>query len=207
MNRQLVCLVEGQGEQSAVPALVRRVAALLVPELALQTQAIRVPRNQLIQTGELERWVERTARKVGAEGALLVLIDSDDDCPAQLGPALLRRARAARPDLPSAVVLAHREYEAWFLAAAESLRGCRGLPDDLQPPPNPEDIGDAKGWLKSKTPHDPKYSPVRDQTALTATFDLALARNHSPSFDKCYREIERLPRLLQPAQPPAPGTP
>jgi hypothetical protein len=37
--------------------------------------------------------------------------------------------------------------------------------------------------------------------------DLDLAFSRSDSFNKCYREIERLLRLLRQAQPPAPGTP
>jgi primosomal protein N'' len=36
------------------------------------------------------------------------------------------------------------------------------------------------------------YSPVPDQAKLTAKFDMDLARRNSDSFDKCWREIERL---------------
>jgi hypothetical protein len=36
------------------------------------------------------------------------------------------------------------------------------------------------------------YSSVPDQPALAATFDMDLARQRSDSFDKCWREIERL---------------
>jgi hypothetical protein len=45
------------------------------------------------------------------------------------------------------VIMAKLEYEAWFLAAAESLRGKRGLPSDLKITADPEYICDAKGWL------------------------------------------------------------
>jgi hypothetical protein len=93
--------------------------------------------------------------------------------------------------VPIAVVLAKREYEAWFLAAAESLRGKRGLPDDLQPPDDPEAIQGAKEWLRARMPTDRKYGAVLDQPALTALFDMDAARRLG-SFDKCYREIVRL---------------
>jgi uncharacterized protein DUF4276 len=133
--------------------------------------------------------------KVGERGAVLVLIDADDDAACELAPELLRRARAARSDRPIGVVLAVREYEAWLLTAASSLRGKRGLPADLETPAMPETIRDAKGWLGQRMPRG--YSPTADQPALTGLFDLELARS-SPSFDKLVRELTR---LLLPATP------
>ena len=75
--------------------------------------------------GELERQVEFAGRSVAPDGAILILLDSDADgaCPAEDGPALLSRARRARNDLAISVVLASKEFEAWFIAAARSLRG------------------------------------------------------------------------------------
>lgn len=118
-------------------------------------------------------------------------IDADDDCPRDLAPALLERARTARGDLNTAVVLAKHEYEAWFLAAAHSLRGLYGLPLDLAPPPAPESIRGAKGWLTRHMPRGRPYDEVRHQPAFTSRFDLGLARE-APSFDKCFREVVRL---------------
>jgi hypothetical protein len=163
---------------------------------------IRVARDQLLQAEGLERYLQLAASKTGGEGAILILLDADDDCPKELGPSLLQRATAARGDIPLGVVLACREYEAWFLAAAESLRGRRGLPADLEPPPDPEAIRAAKEWLARRCTGPTKYSPTADQAALTAVFDLDVARGRSPSFDKCYREIERLLGLLAPPAPP-----
>jgi len=120
---------------------------------------------------------------------VLVLIDGDDDPACTLGQALLARAQIARPDRRVGVVLAVREYEAWFLAAAASLRGRRGLPDDLEVPASPEILRDAKGWLGARMPRG--YSPTADQPALTDLFDLELARG-SPSFGKLVRELTRL---------------
>src|SRR5688572_29082730 len=94
----------------------------------------------------------RVARTVGTEGAVLVVLDGDDDCPAQLGPVLLRRAEGACRTIPVAVVLAKKEFEAWFIASAASLAGRRGLPADLRAPADPEAIRDAKGWLSCQMP-------------------------------------------------------
>ena len=186
------CIVEGDGEVKAVPTLIARIAANLYPELVLVIpEPIRTSRSKIVREGELERRVELAAQNVKGQGAILILIDSDDDCPAQLGPELLRRASEARSDLPIAVVLAKREFEAWFLAAAESLRGYKGLKHDLEPPNNPETIRDAKGWLKRQLEKGKKYRETIEQRQLTARFDLDLARQ-ADSFDKCYRDIVRL---------------
>jgi hypothetical protein len=192
MTIQIGCIVEGHGEVEAVPLLVRRIANAYAPQLTVHVpRAIRVSRSKFIKAGELERTVELAARQVRGQGAILILIDSDDDCPAQLGPELQKRAVAARSDLPIGAVLAKREFESWFLAAAESLRGKRELPMTLQPPPHPEAIHGAKEWLSQQMPSGKNYVPTEDQAALTAQFDLTRARQ-CDSFDKCYREIVRL---------------
>lgn len=36
------------------------------------------------------------------------------------------------------------------------------------------------------------YSPSADQPALTAVFDMEMARQNARSFDKLYREVESL---------------
>ena len=194
---RLASIVEGHGECEAVPILVRRIAQTLDLALAVSVHPVlRVPGARLAKQGEIERTVELAARRNAGQGAILVLLDCDDGCPAKDAPQLLRRARAARADLSISVVLAKREYEAWFLAAAESLRGQRGLPTDLAGPQEPEEIRGAKEWLASRMPHGQSYSESSDQPALTAVFDMNLARR-ADSFDKCYREIVRLLNLLR----------
>jgi hypothetical protein len=89
-------------------------------------------------------------------------------------------------------VLAVKEFEAWFLAAAPSLAGKRGLPDNLEPPADPEQIRDAKGWLQKRRTDRLAYAPTVDQPALAAVVDLAQVRARSSSFDKLWREVERL---------------
>ena len=89
------------------------------------------------------------------------------------------------------VVLAKHEFEAWFLAAAESLRGFRSLDTSLSAPPDPESIQGAKEWLSGHMSGAGGYRETVDQPALAARFDLEKARA-APSFDKCYRELTRL---------------
>jgi hypothetical protein len=95
-----------------------------------------------------------------------------------------------------AVVLAKKEYESWFLAAAQSLRGQRGLPADLATPATPESIRGAKEWLRKHLPSSRKYSETLDQPELTRYFDLQQARKKADSFDKCFRAVAALLKEL-----------
>jgi hypothetical protein len=188
----IASIVEGDGEVRALPVLLRRIAQeLQVWNIEVPTP-YRMSRGKIVMAGGLENVVQAQAYRVADAGGVLVLLDADDDCPASLGPMLHERAVAARPDVPVAVVLANREYEAWFLASAASLAGHRGLSDPLEAPQDPERIRGAKEWLR-RIGHC-TYSPTTDQAALTARFDLKVARQNSPSFDKLWREVERLIR-------------
>jgi len=189
----------GNGDVAAVPLLLRRMQKLIRPDLALVVpRPIRQGRYKLVKAGELERAVELAARSVPRPGAILVLIDAEDDCPAQLAPTLLTRIRARHSDLPSGVVLAKCEFEAWFLASLDKLSGQYGLNEGLSSPPDAERIQNAKGAISRCMPGSRTYSEPIDQPALAALFDLELARGRSPSFDKCWREVARLLNELAP---------
>ncbi len=189
MTVQICCIVEGYGEVEAVPILIRRIAESLYPGVHVVTpRPIRVSRHKVVKAGELEQVVKLATLNIGGQGAIFILLDGDDDCPAHLGPELRLRALQVRENLPITVVLAKHEFESWFLAAAESIRGRRGLKSDLEPPNNPEAIHGAKEWLSARMKGDRMYSPRLDQPGLTAHFNIEQARR-ADSFDKCYRDI------------------
>ena len=200
MTDVCICpIVEGHGECQAVPILVRRIARTIDPGFVPKVlPPLRVPASKLLRQGEMERSVTLAARKLQGRGGIVVIVDCDRDegCPAKEGPELLKRALAARCDMPIAVILAKKEFEAWFLAAAESLRGKRGLPMDLVPPLEPEAIRGAKEWLGARMPQDRAYSETEDQPVFAEIFDLDAARM-AGSFDKCFRDIERMLRGLR----------
>jgi len=186
---RIAAIVEGHGECEAVPILVRRIALEIDPGFVPKVLSpLRVPAAKLSKNDELERAVNLAALKLQGYGGVLIIVDCDDGCPAREGPALLRRAVQVHADIPIAVVLAKKEFESWFLAAAESLRNKRRLPATLVCPLNPEEIRDAKGWLSDNMPQGVRYSETSDQAALTQNFDMVSARS-ADSFDKCYREI------------------
>ena len=110
------------GEVEAVPVLLRRFAAEAgVFDVRIGTP-IRRRRPEMVREDPLRRAVELARRQPGCS-AILVLFDGDDDCPRALAPTIERWASDAAAGVPCAVVMAHREYEAWFLAAIESLVG------------------------------------------------------------------------------------
>ena len=189
----IITIVEGSGEVQAVPILIRRIAEVATPGLFPDVpKPIRVRRDRILKPGEIERYVELAANQAGPDGRILILLDADDDCPRELASGLLRRAAAVRSDRRVQVVLAKMEYEAWFLAAADSLAGSRGFGEDITAPGNPESIRNAKGWLTERMPPGRSYKELRDQPALTARFDLGQARRSAPSFDKLWRDVSSL---------------
>ncbi|QOC92170.1 DUF4276 family protein [Micromonospora craniellae] len=190
----IASVVEGEGELTALPVVLRRVMSdMMIWDADIQRPYL-TNRSKLVKHGGLEASVESLARRVpqSAPGGILIVIDADDDCPATLGPALLQRAQAVRPDRRIAVVLANREFEAWFLAAAPSLAGRAGLPEGLPVPEDSERPRDCKGWLSHRRTDGGSYRPRIDQPALADAFDLSMARHNASSFDKFCRDVAYL---------------
>ena len=188
----IATIVEGYGEVDAVPILIRRIAERALPGVNVQVPLpIRVERNRVLKARELERVVELAARLTGQDGCILILLDADDDCPAEIAPEVLLRAIEARGDRHIRVVLAKAEYEAWFLASVESIAGRYGIDAAATAPDDPESIRGAKEWLGACMPHGQRYRATLHQAALTAIFDLDAARA-APSFDKLWRDVIEL---------------
>lgn len=184
-------VVEGHGEMTAVPVLIRRIVAAYSPETAVAVaKPIRVKRDLLLKEQGIENAVELAARQTSPEDGILVLIDADDaDCVATLAEELRSRARACRPDRHIRVVVANREFEAWFLASAPSLASRRGLPAVLDSPDNPEAIRDAKRWLSDRAARGQSYKPTIDQAAFAQLFDMDLAYARARSFRKFVQDV------------------
>ena len=186
----IVPIVEGQSECESVPVLLRRLLNRRAAHHVRIGKPIRVKRLQVVRASQLERAIELARRTRHDCAAMLVLLDADDDDPDQLRVELQDRADKAT-DVPVAVVLAVREFEAWFLAAKESLRGTRGIVQHAAAPPAPENIRGAKEAL-SKNMQDRNYLEIDDQPALTSVFDLETASTRCPSFQRLVSELDRL---------------
>ena len=191
---ELGLIVEGHGEVEAAPALIRRLALTIDPSLAMSFAARRIPKSQLIRPGEIERAIEALTRQIGRQKPILVLLDADDDCPKDLADKLKAQCGAAHSDVGVSIVVANREYEVWFLAAANSLARCGRLLAQTTAPSDPESIRGTKEWLKTRMGTGITYSQTRHQPAFSEVMELSEAMQ-ARSFRKLEKEVRR---LLQP---------
>ncbi|MFZ2651783.1 MAG: DUF4276 family protein [Burkholderiaceae bacterium] len=186
-------IVEGHGEQQAVQRLLRRIATDASPQAQFRVnEPIRIKSGSFVNdSGYFSRYINLAAAKARQEiaGHVLILLDCEDECPGRFGPALLGHASAIAPDVNIIVALAYREYETWFMAAVESLRGVEGMSGAVVRPADPEATRNAKGWLGRHMPHG--YDPISHQLPFTNVFDLDAGRT-IPSFDRLYRKIASL---------------
>ncbi len=197
----LVPIVEGHSEVQAVPVLLRRLLAEREQYEIQIGRPVRVGRYKVVRPGELERTVHLARRRPEGCDAILLVLDADDDCPKELAPRLLARAREASGGLPVAVVLAKSELESWFVGSLESLHAVRGIPGTAVSPEHPENIRDAKGYLSRQMKMSGRtYVETDDQPALAARFDLQMARQRCPSFDKLVRDVEAMLSALTQAE-------
>jgi len=123
---------------------------------------------------------------------VLIVFDADEDCPAQLAPAILQRAIAETSD-SIACVLPKRTLENWFVAGASTLAGIAGLPESLPQRLGCED-SNGEAWLKAQIrSQNPRrtYKKTVDAKELARKMDLPECRRNSPSFDKLCRELEK----------------
>jgi hypothetical protein len=195
----IVPIVEGDGEIEAVPLLLRK----LLIEQQCWTVDIALLKNahgcgNLTTEGGLEKFVELAFRTPGCDG-VLVLMDADEaeDCPATIAREFADRIAAYGARKPVSVVLARREYEAWFLAslgsiAGHPIRGRLGLPAQLVAPPDPEAIQGAKGWITRHLPNGRVYKETEDQAPMTHLLDTALTRQRSRSFRRFCAAVAEL---------------
>jgi hypothetical protein len=176
-------IVEGHGEVPAVPVLLRRLRDEGTLWQIDVNPPIRRRRNELVQEHELRRAVQLALLQENC-GAILILFDSDRDCPKELAPQLQAWAQDEAGRTPCGVVMAHKEYESWFLATVESLRGQRGIREDAVSHPEPETPRGAKSHLEDRMHEGRSYMERADQPALTAVFDLQTAFRRCRSFRK-----------------------
>jgi len=204
----VVPIVEGNGEWHAVPVLLQRWLSfrhyynvevdVVGPVRAPGKGALTVAHDGKNELG-VEHYVEIALLR--QPDALLVLLDADKECPMVLGRNLLKRASSVVPhSYPIGVVVAKREYEAWFLAAFASSRFRDGLTElgftlnrrSLPRGTRVEEIADCKkhvaGLIGLK-----KYEETIHQAQLTEIlpFTRGMTRR-SRSFRKLLKELHSL---------------
>lgn len=184
-------IVEGHGEVEALPVLLRRLChEASASEIQISRPILR-KRNELVNQPKLETTVTAARYQPNCD-AILILFDSDKDCPAELGPKVHQWASAVCGDLPCEVVMPHQEYEAWFLAGIEPLRGRRGIRNDAARHPTPEEPRGAKAQLRRRMERWGRYSATTDQAAFSALFSMPAAYAGCRSFRKLTKSFGTL---------------
>lgn len=182
----IATIVEGHGEVTALPVLIRRIAQDCGVTALNLPRPHRVPRDRMTDPLEMGRAVRLQAGRVTDRGAVLVLVDGDDDCPVDLA----ERIRAAAGHLPVLVVVAVREFESIFLAGGESLYREGKLTGLPQVGTTPEAVRDAKGRVTAVIAA-PCYQETTHQVKLASVVSLAEARACA-WFTKLERDLRRV---------------
>lgn len=196
--KNLVLLVEGDGDVNAAPRLVKKLLTEQQGWDALKLDDKRPPLkvgglNRLLKNdcGELRRKLG-VAWKRPNTGACLILLDGDAKkfdgkpfCAASAARSLAATSRdvGAGRIFSVAVVFACCEYESWLLGGLSSLAGRPmkdgrpGVRSDSVAPDGDLEIAprDAKGYLTKRM--ESGYRESLDQGPLTELVDLDVIRN------------------------------
>ena len=204
MTAFIAPIVEGQTEARSVERLLQWVwVELLSRTERLQVlQPTRCARDSFCHsdTTHLNAKVEEAFLKLreklrrapDGRGLLLVLLDSEDDCPAKLAPQLLAASQSVRSDVAIACVLAKRMFENWLVAGAGTLGGVSGLPDILPTHEDPESCHGAH-WLREQKrlrQKNAKYTKTLDALEFVKKMDLHSCRLNTRSFRKLCSDLE-----------------
>ena len=179
----------------AVPVLLRRFVEEAQVWSVQIGRPIRQQRSQLAGESGVKRAIRLASVQPDCH-AILMLFDGDSDCPAVLGPKVQGWADEAAGEVPCSVVLAHREYEAWFLAAIESLRGHRNVRSDAEAHQNPESPRGAKEQFEARMRPGTSYIETIDQSAYSARLSLPTAYRRSRSFRKLVSSFGNLVKSM-----------
>lgn len=177
--RRITSIVEGHGEVAALPILLRRICAER-GHYPLTSKPHRIPRTDFTTSRLTDAYRLQRARAAD-HGIVVVLCDLGDDDPIRLRAAV----HAVLPPDDSLVIgVAVREYEAWFLAALESLRGHRAVRSEATNHLDAERPRNAKKRLEEAM-HE-SYKETIHQAAFSELAELDAVRSTCPSFrDLC----------------------
>ena len=189
----IAAIVEGHGEIAALRPLIYNIIesseGLVYPDIL---RPYREPWGSLVnKSGDLERCAEITLREGGPSSRLMVLIDADGYCPADLGPSLRDRLTDQFSNRLVSVTVADREYESWFIASVESIAEFIGADIAVQVPDNIEEIVNPKRWLEQNVLKR-RYKETADQASFSSHINVPMARQRSLSFNRFCLELERL---------------
>jgi hypothetical protein len=190
-------IVEGMGEETALPLLVRRILfeRLTAYQFQLARPFVAKGKGSLTINGGLEYYLESLRAEQDCAAAL-ILVDAEAEdlaCPPKLARGFAERSRKSGLPFPIAIVVAVCEYESWFLANLEAI-----APKYFENPANthfegnPEEECSAKGWLTRQMPKGRKYKETIDQEKMSQLIDIDKTYQACRSFKRLVDAMEEL---------------
>lgn len=190
--KRLLAIVEGEGDERAVPVLLRRILH------AHQRFDVEVLHPQ--RRGELPKVKANFSRFFGSavleDAAILCVLDFDcAECVDVLKAEKDMRLEASklRPHQLFDACFIVKEFESLFLWDATATRQALPLiPNTKAFPAQPESVRDAKGWLSDAQPSGVAYKPTAHQAKVTAQLNLNQLAACSPSYQRLEAAVLRL---------------
>ena len=188
-------LVEGEGDQRAVPELVRQVCHLnglmdfYPASKPLKSRDI----GSLERPGQLERFIQYAAMRPEGDSVLLV-VDCDDHCAYEIAKTFGMRIGPLSDRFSKKIGIAFicREFESLFLFSIESIaeryQDFDMNLENFNAEENFEEIRNAKSRLKSLC-RGKVYRQITDQVKFVTTLDWHVLRQRSRSFQHFEKTI------------------
>ena len=191
----IVPVVEGDGDAAAFPELLVRILQEKHNRYDVfvaqgKTKVVKTNGRQNLEK-KLEKFLGHAQNKPKC-GAILILVDSDIDCPVTLAQELSQRCDQIDIRCPVQIVCASRSYEAWFLASLNTIKGRHGIPNTAVLLDDPEGVLNPKQWLSDQMPSGQAYKETTHQASLSRVIDLDLAHQNSRSFRRLCHALEQL---------------
>ena len=189
----IVPVVEGDGDAHALPILLSRILSERYnrPDVVVaqgRTMVVKANGRPKLES-RFEDFLQHALNKPECD-AILVVLDADTDCPVSLAQGLLLRCEQMGLTCSVEIVCARREYESWFLASLETIKGNRGISDAAALTQDAEDIPNPKLWLTNQMPSGQAYKETLHQASLTSLIDLDVAYINSRSFKRLCHALE-----------------
>lgn len=199
---KIVPIVEGTGDLLAVPELLKMVLiSLNRTNVYIDAPLNAHGKGNLTIAGGVEKFIKNAFTRRDC-GAVLVLIDADEKknggkCAVAQANALVKRVKQVGILFPVAVVVANCEYENWFLASLDSIKGKNwgeqsGISADAKYEGGVEDKCNVKTWLTEHLPTVRIYREAIDQAVLTRLIDIDRAKTNSRSFRRLCHAVEEM---------------
>jgi len=192
--RRPVLIVEGAGDEAAVPRLLREYC--FSHGIYDFNPSPRVLKNvelpKLRRAGELERYIDYASRYDG--DSVFVVLDCEDFEPSEIISEFMSRVERAGFEKPVATILFKSEFESMYIPClpliAEHFPEYDWRLDRLTLEGDCERVRNAKGFI-SNAMKTRAYKETRDQAKFLTAIDYGRLEEHSASFRRFQNTIQQ----------------